>query len=70
MGKDTKTIKKEETKPMVEDKFPIEDFINNCEALGYRKEVVAGALFNCKEKELSKMEFETLINNFLKREVE
>lgn len=71
METETKTITKEtETKLITEDKYPIEDFIVNCEALGYRKEVAIGALFNCNEKELSKKEFKTLVNNFLNREVQ
>lgn len=70
MGKETKEIKKEiETKPTQEDKFPIEDFVRNCEALGYRKEVVAGALFDCKNKELSKTEFKKIVKEFLNKEV-
>ncbi len=31
--------------------------------------VVAGALFNCKKKELTKVEFEKAIKDFLEREV-
>lgn len=54
----------------VETKYPIEDFINNCEALGYRREVVAGALFNSKEKEFTKKEFESKIKEFLGKKVE
>ncbi|WP_315169543.1 hypothetical protein [Metaclostridioides mangenotii] len=70
MGKETKAIKKEiETKPIQEDKFLIEDFVNNCEALGYRKEVVAGALFDYKNKELSKTEFKKIVKEFLNKEV-
>lgn len=70
MSKEAKTTKKEiDTKPILEDKFPIEDFVSNCEALGYRKEVVAGALFNCKNKELSKIEFEKIVKEFLNKEV-
>lgn len=70
MGKDTKTIKKElETKPTPEVKYPVEDFVNNCEALGYSKEVVAGALFDYKNKELSKIEFEKIVEKFLNKEV-
>lgn len=70
MVKETKVIKKEiETKPIQEDKFLIEDFVSNCEALGYSKEVVAGALFNCKNKELSKTEFEKIVKEFLNKEV-
>lgn len=52
-----------------EEKYSKEDFLKNSEALGYKKEVVAGALFNCKKKELTKVEFEKLIKDFLEREV-
>jgi len=53
-----------------ETKYSIEDFINNCEALGYRREVVAGALFNSKEKEFTKSEFEKKVKEFLGKKVE
>jgi len=70
VGKEIKTTKKEiDIKPTQEDKFPIEDFVSNCEALGYRKEVVAGALFNCTKKELSKIGFEKIVKEFLNKEV-
>lgn len=52
------------------DKYPIEDFIKNCEALGCSKEVVAGALFNCTKDEITKAEFEGRIKNFLGKKVE
>ncbi|WP_227862602.1 hypothetical protein [Clostridioides sp. ES-S-0049-02] len=52
-----------------EEKYSKEDFLKNSEALGYKKEVVAGALFNCKKEELTKVEFEKLIKDFLEREV-
>ncbi|HGS8893728.1 TPA: hypothetical protein ACSVPQ_004059 [Clostridioides difficile] len=52
-----------------EEKYSKEDFLKNSEALGYKKEVVAGALFNCKKDELTKVEFEKLIKDFLEREV-
>lgn len=51
-------------------KHPVKELINNCKALtGYKKEVAVGALFNCKEKEMSKKEFEARIKNFLDRKV-
>ncbi|HBF7900472.1 hypothetical protein KLL36_18900 [Clostridioides difficile] len=52
-----------------EEKYLKSDFIENSEALGYKKEVVAGALFNCKKEELTKSDFEKLIKEFLEREV-
>ncbi|MBH7409810.1 hypothetical protein I6A17_00990 [Clostridioides difficile] len=52
-----------------EEKYSKEDFLKNSEALGYEKMVVAGALFNCKKDELTKVEFEKLIKDFLEREV-
>ncbi|HBG2557576.1 TPA: hypothetical protein KPK86_002825 [Clostridioides difficile] len=52
-----------------EEKYSKEDFLKNSEALGYKKEVVAGALFNCKKDELTKSEFEKVIKDFLEREV-
>lgn len=51
----------------VEMKYPIEDFIINAKALGYKEEVVSGALFNCKEKELTKTDFEKKVKEFLNR---
>lgn len=58
-----KTVSKQE------EKYLKSDFIENSEALGYKKEVVAGALFNCKKEELTKSDFEKLIKEFLEREV-
>ncbi|MFL8827520.1 hypothetical protein [Clostridioides sp. GD02368] len=52
-----------------EEKYLKNDFLKNSEALGYKKEVVAGALFNCKKEELTKSEFEKAIKEFLEREV-
>lgn len=72
--KDT-TIKQEETTvakqtTTVQDPtYSIQDFIENSKALGYSKEVVAGALFNCEKPELTKADFETMIKNFLGEKV-
>ena len=44
-----------------------QQFIDNAEALGYSKAVVVGALYNQKE-ELTKAEFEKVVNSFLKKE--
>lgn len=69
------TIKQEEstvakqTTTVQEPTYPIQEFINNSKALGYSKEVVAGALFNCKKSELTKTEFEAIIKNFLGKKV-
>lgn len=57
------------TKVDNDEKYPIEDFKINCEALGYSKEVVAGALFDCKENEITKTEFKKRVTNFLERKV-
>lgn len=63
------TINKKTNISKQEEKYSKEDFLKNSEALGYKKEVVAGALFNCKKDELTKVEFEKLIKDFLEREV-
>ena len=54
---------------VIEPKYPIEDFRSNAKALGYKPEVVTGALFNCKEKELTKVKFEKKVKDFLSRKV-
>lgn len=55
----------------IEDKYPLKDLIENCEALtGYKKEIAVGALFNCVETEISTTEFKNIIKNFLNRKVE
>jgi hypothetical protein len=59
------------TTPKSEVKYPVEDLIQNAKALtGYGKEVAVGALFNCKEKELTKDNFKKLIKDFLGKKVE
>ncbi|EGT4600705.1 hypothetical protein DFW26_14760 [Clostridioides difficile] len=63
------TINKKINISKQEEKYSKEDFLKNSEALGYEKMVVAGALFNCKKDELTKVEFEKLIKDFLEREV-
>ncbi|MER0279685.1 hypothetical protein ABRY18_05745 [Clostridioides difficile] len=63
------TINKKTNVSKQEEKYSKEDFLKNSEALGYKKEVVAGALFNCKKDELTKVEFDKLIKDFLEREV-
>ncbi|MDB3084759.1 hypothetical protein C4097_09390 [Clostridioides difficile] len=63
------TINKKTNISKQEEKYSKEDFLKNSEALGYKKEVVAGALFNCKKEELTKVEFEKAIKEFLEREV-
>ncbi|RMD05063.1 hypothetical protein D9O40_00730 [Clostridium autoethanogenum] len=62
---------KEEEVTNVEIKYPIEDLIENSKALtGSSKAVAVGALFNCKEKELTKDDFKKIIKDFLGRKVE
>lgn len=63
------TINKKTNISKQEEKYSKEDFLKNSEALGYKKEVVVGALFNCKKEELTKVEFEKAIKEFLEREV-
>ncbi|EGT4050407.1 hypothetical protein REL07_000985 [Clostridioides difficile] len=63
------TINKKISVSKQEEKYLKNDFLKNSEALGYKKEVVAGALFNCKKEELTKSEFEKAIKEFLEREV-
>lgn len=54
----------------LEVKYPIEELIKNTKALtGHKREVAVGALFDCKEKELTKDDFKKLIDAFLKRKV-
>lgn len=61
----------EETNLIKEELYPIKDLMENCEALtGYRKEVAAGALFNCGKEEMTKKEFEGRIKKFLGKKVE
>ncbi|AJD27005.1 hypothetical protein G8E05_06475 [Clostridium botulinum] len=60
----------EEANVIQEELYPVQDLIENCEALtGYRKEVAVGALFDCGKEEMTKKEFEGRIKNFLERKV-
>lgn len=52
-----------------EETYDLQDLIDNCKALGYRREVVAGALFGSEKTEMTKTEFETTIKNFLGKKV-
>ncbi|EKN42501.1 hypothetical protein N452_11055 [Clostridium botulinum A2 117] len=61
----------EETNFIQEELYPVQDLIENCEALtGYRKEVAVGALFDCGKEEMTKKEFEGRIKKFLGKKVE
>ncbi|MCC5422519.1 hypothetical protein [Clostridium botulinum] len=61
----------EEINLIQEDLYPVQDLIENCEALtGYRKEVAVGSTFNCGKEEMTKKEFEGRIKNFLGKKVE
>ncbi|APM40478.1 hypothetical protein [Clostridium kluyveri] len=53
-----------------EEVYDIQDFINNCKALGYRREVVSGALFNCEKTKMTKTELKERIKKFLGKKVE
>lgn len=70
MSKETeKNITKAAPKP-AEHKFLIDELMAHCEEItGHKKEVAAGALFDCKEDRLTKNEFISRVNKFLKREV-
>lgn len=64
----TNTVIKEAA--VQEDAYPIQDLIENCEALtGYKKEIAVGALFNCEKQEMTKKEFGESIKNFLGKKV-
>lgn len=52
-----------------EEVYQVSYLIENCKALGYKKEVVTGALFNCEKTQMTKTEFETIIKNFLGKKV-
>lgn len=61
-------VKAEETS--IEEKYPLKDLMENCEALtGYKREIAVGALFNCTETEITKTEFKDTIKKFLNRKV-
>lgn len=67
--KQEENIVAEPNKSVEEITYQINDFIENAEALGYKKEVVAGALFNCEKTELTKEEFQEIVKNFLEKRV-
>lgn len=52
-----------------EELYDIQDLIANSKALGYRKEVVTGALFNCEKTQMSKSELDGAIKKFLGKKV-
>jgi hypothetical protein len=63
------TVAKQETKAK-DPTYSVQEYKDNSKALGYSKEVVEGALFNCEKSELTNAEFEILIENFLGKKVE
>ena len=65
----TQSKTEQEEGTVTEETYPIKNLIDNCKALGYKKEVVVGALFNCEKTEMTKTEFETIIKNFLGKAV-
>ena len=67
--KEESTVAKQEVKTQ-EPTYTIQEYMENSKALGYSKEVVAGALFNCEKSELTRTEFEARIKNFLGKKVE
>lgn len=52
-----------------EELYNVQYLIDNCKALGYKKEVVSGALLNCEKTQMTKAEFEETIKNFLEKRV-
>lgn len=64
------TTTKVNKKASLEEKFTVEDFMENAEALGYKKYVLAGALYGCKkEDKFTKTEIENKVKNFLGKKV-
>lgn len=53
-----------------EPNYPLDHLIDSCEALGYKREIVAGAFFNTQSTEMTKVEFITTIKNFLGKKAE
>lgn len=49
--------------------FTKQKFIDNAKSLGYEKYVVVGALSNCSKEELTKEEFNNIIEKFLGKKV-
>jgi hypothetical protein len=72
-SKSTKEIEKPiiniKSTEKVEAKYPLNDLIDSCKALGYKKEIVAGAFFNYKNTEMTRKEFQETIKNFLRKKV-
>ena len=64
-----KTIMNTKLTDKGEVKYLLNDLIDNCKALGYKKEIVAGAFFNCNKTEMTKNEFQETIKNFLGKRV-
>lgn len=62
--------KREEPLQVQEGNYKVKDLIDNCEALGYKKEVVAGAFYNCEKTEMTKSDFKQTIESFLGKKVE
>lgn len=68
LEKDVNTPKSKVT--VKEEKFTVEDFMENAEALGYTKVVLAGAFSNCsKDDKFTKTEVEKKVKSFLGKKV-
>ena len=53
-----------------EEKFSVEEYMENAKALGYTKIVLAGAFSNCsKEEEFTKIDVDKMVKNFLGKKV-
>lgn len=68
LEKDVITPKSKKT--INEEKFTVEDFMENAKALGYTKVVLAGAFSNCsKDDQFTKKEVKTMVESFLGKKV-
>ena len=66
------TAQKEENtvaETVQEEVYQLKYLIENCKALGYKKEIVAGAFLNYEKTEMTKTEFEATIKKFLGKKV-
>ncbi len=52
-----------------EELYNIQYLIDNYKVLGYKREVVAGALLDCEKTQMSKSEFKETVDNFLGKKV-
>lgn len=69
--KNETTVKVNKRASVQDEKFTVEDFLENAKALGYKKHVLAGAFFDCsKEDTFTKSEVEKKVEKFLGKKVD